>query len=518
MGGEDTNRFQFLRLDDLDFVVRGVIEDVGPPDEHGRRNSRLIEGHVVTAPHKSEGSCDTVNLSAGLKLSGHGPLPVYLQRLARADHVQVEHGNGAGEWVRGVLHVVPGAQQPLLLAVPGSKEDAAGGVEVLRLPQPGDLQHRSNAGPVVVGPVHDSPIRLASQVVIVSADDDNLVAVLRVGARKEAQDVAGLDLVLFLNCHGDAHGRGEGRGGEAQAQIVQRVVGADEQVLRHGLGDQVGGDGLHHPGGLAVAPAPERLPLPFSVQQQQPADPVLNGLTVDLGVAGVAAQDDFADHIEAGIGVVQTLVQPDDRPFPLPRAEVAAGESAVVGAIDVGAGERFPRRRCDGEHRRLCDLSVGHGEGLEVSGVWPGRLQAVFGKASGDVVTGCSPAGGAGLAAAQFVAGQVHDVLQRLLLVEHTGEGSVVGGRHQRPHSDLRRVWRRYPLRVAGGGCACRRPLELQGGRLSSVLGHRRAEQAPQIAQNADLDEGQDDDQGDEDAVDAVGWFVHRELSVKRQT
>ena len=89
MGGEDTNRLQFLRLDDLDFVVRGVIADVGPPDEHGRRNPRLKEGHVVTAPHKSEGSCDAVNLSAGLKLSGHGPLPVYLQRLARADHVQV---------------------------------------------------------------------------------------------------------------------------------------------------------------------------------------------------------------------------------------------------------------------------------------------------------------------------------------------------------------------------------------------------------------------------------------------
>ena len=293
MGGEDTNRFQFLRLDDLDFVVRGVIEDVGPPDEHGRRNSRLIEGHVVAAPHGSKGGCDTVNLSAGLKLSGHGPLPVYLQCLARADHVQVEHGNGAGEWVRGILHVVPGAQQPLLLAVPGGEEHTAGGVEALRLPQPGDLQHRSNAGPVVVGPVHDSPIRLASQVVVVGADDDDLVAVLRVGARKEAQDVAGLNLVLFLNCHGDAHGSGEGCGGETQTQIVQRVVGADEQVLCDGLGDQVGGDGLRNPGGLAVAPAPEWFPLPFSIQQQQPSDLVLNGLTVDLRVMSEATQYDL---------------------------------------------------------------------------------------------------------------------------------------------------------------------------------------------------------------------------------
>ena len=189
---------------------------------------------------------------------------------------------------------MPGAQQPLLLAVPGGEEHAAGGVEALRLPQPGDLQHRSDAGPVVVGPVHDSPVRLASQMVVVGADDDDLVAVLRVGARKEAQDAAGLDLVLFLNCHGDAHSGGEGRGGEAQAQVIQRVVGADEQVLRHGLGDQIGGDGLHHPGGLAVAPAPEWFPLPFSVQQQQPADLVLDGLAVDLGVAGVATQNDLA--------------------------------------------------------------------------------------------------------------------------------------------------------------------------------------------------------------------------------
>ena len=210
-----------------------------------------------------------------------------------------------------------------------------------------------------------------------------------------------------------------------------------------------------------------------------------------------------------GVVAVQTLVQPDDRPFPLPCAKIAAGESAVVSAVGVGAGERFPRRRCDGEHRRLCDLSVGHGEGLEVSGVWPGRLQAVFGKTGGDVVTGCSPAGGAGLAAAQFVAGQVHNVLQRLLLVEHTGEGSVVGGRRQRPNDDLHRARRGCPLRVARGGCARRRPLELQGGWLGRVLGHRRAEQAPQIGQDADLDEGQDDDQGDEGAADAVTWLVH---------
>ncbi len=64
---------------------------------------------MVAASVGSEGGGDAVDVGAGLKLSGHDPLAIYPQRLARTDHVQVEHGDGAGEREGGVLHIVPGA-------------------------------------------------------------------------------------------------------------------------------------------------------------------------------------------------------------------------------------------------------------------------------------------------------------------------------------------------------------------------------------------------------------------------
>ena len=261
MGGEETDRLQVLWLNGLDFVVWGVVGGIGPPDEHGGGHPRLVEGGVVAAPGGGEGGGDAIRLGASQQLGDHSPLSVYLQRFARADHVQVEHGDGAGEWVGGVFHVMSGAQESLLLAVPGGEEDRAGGAVVLRVPQPGDLQDRGDAGRVVVGPVHHGPVRLAAQMVVVSADDDDLILAFGVGAGEETQDVAGLDRLLFFQRYGHPHSGGEGCGGEAQAEVVQRVAGAGEQVLPHGLGDEVRGDGLVYPGGLAVAPAPERFPL-----------------------------------------------------------------------------------------------------------------------------------------------------------------------------------------------------------------------------------------------------------------
>ena len=213
---------------------------------------------MVAAPAKGDGGGDAIDSGSGLELGDHQSLSVYSQFLARADHIQIEVGDGAGERIGGILHVMSGAQQPQLLAIPGGKENAAGGAVALRLPQPGDFQHRGDAGRVVVGSVHNGPVRLAPQVVVVGADDDNLVAVFGVRAGQQAQDVAGLDLFPFLGDHGHAHGGGERRGGKAQAQVVQRVIGADEQILRDGLRDQVGGDGLGHPGGLAVGGSPVR--------------------------------------------------------------------------------------------------------------------------------------------------------------------------------------------------------------------------------------------------------------------
>ena len=238
---------------------------------------------------------------------------------------------------------------------------------------------------------------------------------------------------------------------------------------------------------------------------------MFDGLAVDFGVAGVATQDDIAGQVLPGVVVVQTLVQPDDRPLPLTRAQVPLGDSTVVGAVGVGVSEHLSPGRDDGQNRRAGDPPVGHGEGLEVGEVWPGRLQAVFGEAGGDVVTGGPPAGRAGLAATQFVAGQVFQVFQRPLLVEHAGEGGVVGGGHQRPYGDLRRDGLRRYLRAAGDDRARRRQLELGGGDRSGglLLERGRPKQDAQVDQDGDLDEGQDDDRQDDRAMGFVAQSIH---------
>ena len=371
----------------------------------------------------------------------------------------------------------------------------------LRLPQPGDFQHRGDAGAVIVGPVHHGSVWLSSQVVIVRADDDDLAAVFGIGAGQQAQDVAGLNIFLLFDYHGQARGDRERRGGKAQAQTVQRIVCADEQILSDVFRDQVSGDGLGHPGGLAVSAPAEWLSLfLLPVQQQQPTDLVLNGLAVDIVVVGVAAQQDFADQVETGIVCVQALVQPDDRPFSLSRADVAAGEGAVIAAIGVGAGERLSGGRDNGESGRLYDAPVGCGKVLKVVAVHAGRLQSILGQGGGDIVARGSPAGGTGLAAGQFVAGEIGDVLQRLLLVELEGAVGIVAGAHRLPHDDLRRAGR-GPRVVGDARAGRRRQLELLDGRLGRFLGRGWTEQSPQVDQDAGLHDCQDGDQVDECAA-----------------
>jgi len=105
--GNGANCLQFLRLDRPDFVVRRVVQGVGPPDKHGGGYSSFVEGEVVAAPVEGEGGRDAVCCCTGLELGGCGSLSVYPQRFAGADHVQVNHGDGAGERAGGILHVVP---------------------------------------------------------------------------------------------------------------------------------------------------------------------------------------------------------------------------------------------------------------------------------------------------------------------------------------------------------------------------------------------------------------------------
>ena len=300
-----------------------------------------------------------------------------------------------------------------------------------------------------------------------SADDDDLVAVFGVGAGQQPQDVAGLDLFSFLGDHSHARSGGEGRGGKAQAQIVQRVIGTDEQILGDGLRDQVGGDGLGYPGGLAVSGSPIWRGRSLSVQQQQPSDLVLNGLAVDLAFASVAAQRDLADHIESSVFVVQALVQPDDWSLSLSLSKVASSEGAIVLAVGVGVGEHCASWRGDRQDRRLRDASVGHAEGLKIGAVQSSWLQSILGKGGGDVIARGPSAWGARLATAQFVVGQVGQMLHCLLLVEREGGIGVVGSGNWRPHGTLHRdqSWNRLCVaRDARAGR--RRQLELLNGRL----------------------------------------------------
>lgn len=172
MRREHADRLQLVRLDGFYLILRGVVERIGPPDEHHGRHARFVEGRVIAAPACSERVCDPVGLGGRFELRSDDAFPVDLERLARTDHIQIEHGDGLRERPCGVFHVVPRAEQSLFLAVPGGEEHAAGRTEISRLPEPGDLQQRGDAGSVIVGTVHHRAVRIAPQVIAMGGDDD----------------------------------------------------------------------------------------------------------------------------------------------------------------------------------------------------------------------------------------------------------------------------------------------------------------------------------------------------------
>ena len=56
------------------------------------------------------------------------------------DHVQLEHGDRAGEWILGILDVVAGAVQTDFFGIPGRKQHRAARYISLRLPTAGNFQ------------------------------------------------------------------------------------------------------------------------------------------------------------------------------------------------------------------------------------------------------------------------------------------------------------------------------------------------------------------------------------------
>ena len=145
-----------------------------------------------------------------------------------ADHVQVQSGRDVAQGNGRMGDPVLRAQQPFLLGVPGDEQDRPLGRAGKERERLGQFQHRRRSAGVVVGAGMDVSVRAEARapaavadVVVMGADDDHLVAQLRIAALENRQDVA------EVGCEG-----------LEEAAVVARRSQMDLGVL---LGEVVGG-------------------------------------------------------------------------------------------------------------------------------------------------------------------------------------------------------------------------------------------------------------------------------------
>ena len=127
-----------------------------------------------------------------------------------AHHVEVEHGDRTLHGHRGMARVVGGAEEPHLLARE-EREDQRARRRAGRREGPREPEDDGGAGRIVVGAGMDEAAG-APEVVVVSAQDHRLRRARRIGARQDADDVAGAP-ILALEVDADAgpDARGERR-------------------------------------------------------------------------------------------------------------------------------------------------------------------------------------------------------------------------------------------------------------------------------------------------------------------
>ena len=130
------------------------------------------------------------------KLGGGGGAERQEAPFAQApDHVEVEHGHRLDDRDHRMADVVAAAEQPQLLAAEGDQEDTARGWAGGELA--GNLNQRRGPGRVVIGAIVDLPAQLGAEaadhpgaeVVVVGADDNDLIPPVGVGAPDQPEDV-----------------------------------------------------------------------------------------------------------------------------------------------------------------------------------------------------------------------------------------------------------------------------------------------------------------------------------------
>ena len=151
----------------------------------------------------------------------------------QAHHIELDHAHGAIQGKDGALHVMRGAHQPHLLSIPGGKQHGALGRVAGGLPTARDLEQHSHAGGVVVGPKVNAAIGVLSQVVIVRAQNEHLVAQRGVGAGQHAEHVTADGRARLVHLHDHIHLRGELQRTVEEGQVVQRIAAALQQRRGH---------------------------------------------------------------------------------------------------------------------------------------------------------------------------------------------------------------------------------------------------------------------------------------------
>ena len=170
-----------------------------------------------------------------------------------AHHVEVEHGDGALHGHGGMARVVGGAEEPHLLAGE-EREDQRARRRAGRREGSREPEDDGGAGRIVVGAGMDEAAG-APEVVVVSAQDHRLRRARRIGARQDADDVAGVP-ILALEVDADARpdARGERRREPGVRQRSAELGGGLRRRLQQPVGRGAGdrrGDETNGRGGGA---------------------------------------------------------------------------------------------------------------------------------------------------------------------------------------------------------------------------------------------------------------------------
>ena len=233
-------------LEALRLQVRGVVGQlvivrvlaIGDGEERG--NPPLVERPVIGVFLDAKG---VQNRQVGRRQEGEHPLPERGIAVATAEldgglalpgHVHVQHGDDVLRLEHGIGRHRPRAGKSLLLAREPREDDGALGCPAVVRERLAEHQQRGRARRVVVGPIEHASGRVGAEMIEVRADDDGLVAQVRVLAEEAADHVARLDARVVLRVDGEFDLRA-GRERLRRRAVLERLL---ERV--HGLGRKVG--------------------------------------------------------------------------------------------------------------------------------------------------------------------------------------------------------------------------------------------------------------------------------------